>query len=126
MNAQVLLYPPWLNADSKGAAVEDLQRRLNEWAETLGISSVPPGNIIFPLEVNGEYTSVVKVAVAMIQAGIGFEGEDIDGNLGQGTRARVKARLGVDINDIPGSPEEKTYWFGPNHKAGEPPSVWPE
>ena len=126
MDGQVLLYPEWLNADSKGAAVRDLQQRLNKWADTLGLSSAPPGNILFPLVVNGEYTSVVTVAVAMVQAELGFRGDDIDGNFGQGTRARVKERFGIDINAIPGSPEEKTYWFGPDHRTGEPPSVWPE
>jgi peptidoglycan hydrolase-like protein with peptidoglycan-binding domain len=119
------LYPPWLNAGSEGSAVADLQLRLNALLTYYNLAAdLFEG--IFPIPVSGKYDSSTRVAVSALQGWLGFSGADADGHFGQGTRRLLADRIGVDFNSIPATPGQGTLWFGPDHKAGDSPSKWPE
>jgi len=75
--------PPWLNQGSSGDAVNHLMRwcitnKVGRWAM---------------LELDSEYGRELKVCIEVLQLALGFEGEDVDGNFGQGTRSALRETI---------------------------------
>lgn len=84
------LFPEYLNKGSKGPAVAVLQVFL--------AGGCYGGDCqVFP---NGVYDEATAVAVMNLQVDLAFEGNDVDGHFGPGTRARLKETLGIDMNAI--------------------------
>lgn len=81
------LFPPYLDQGSSGAAVVALQ---------LILMGLFPGQQF----VTGEYDEQTTINVVALQTRLGFEGEDIDGNFGPGTRRRLKEQMGIDVDEI--------------------------
>ena len=103
------LFPPYLNRGSSGAAVTALQ---------LILMGMFPGQQF----VTGEYDEQTTLNVIALQTRLGFDGSDIDGNFGPGTRKRLMEKMGIDVDeidadDIPGathyhSPDGDAVWNG--------------
>jgi len=111
----IRVFPPYLNVNSEGYAVESLWRvlaYLGFW-DYLVHAGVP------------KYAQGTEVAVRKLQEWLGFEGVDVDGNFGPGTRARLRAKTGIDVDRAVSSSvlleERKTYWEAPDGVI----RVWP-
>ena len=103
------LFPPFLNEGSFGDAVLVLQMLLN---------MLDPE---FSVELNGTHSGRSVEAVKRLQQNrLDLEGEDVDGNLGPGTRQALRQKLGIDVEAIPwhkAQTQGYTQWCGPNHEG---------
>lgn len=107
------LFPPWLNKESRGAAVVHLQVILIE------LCNLDPGH---PSFIWGDYNDLVAEAVKRLQSEtLNFDEKDVDGNFGQGTRAAYLKEFEIDLNTIPGF-GGRTQWAGPDHYGLK---LWP-
>ena len=86
----------------------------------LGIPGVPLSDVT----VNGVYGPHTANAVRKLQEHIGFTGNDVDGNFGPGTRAKLYEEVGVDVSVILASAfTGKTTWVNGECVTVEEP--WP-
>lgn len=53
---------------------------------------------------------------------LGFEGDDVDGKFGPGTRRALLEKVGINVDCIPAGSRDTTTWYGPNHVG---PQIWP-
>ncbi len=84
------IFPPYLDRGSHGAAVVVLQ---------LILLSISVKNRPLSRRVTlGEYDVDTADDVRVLQAQLGFRGSDVDGNFGPGTRAALKAQMGIDVD----------------------------
>jgi peptidoglycan hydrolase-like protein with peptidoglycan-binding domain len=109
-----MLFPPYLDAGSEGAAVD--------WLQTMLYAL---GCVALPIERNGEYGQETVEAVRNLQYELGFtDVKDLDGNFGSATREALKQHKGIDVDAIPLPAGEislrQTTWIGPQG-AG----IWP-
>ena len=104
--ARKMLFPPYLNQGSKGTAVMTLQQMLYALGFGKGVVC------------DADYGPMTAEAVKNLQAHIGFRLDDVDGNLGPKTRARLKAQTGIDVDAIPGAKGVTctTYYREPNNE----------
>lgn len=79
---------------SEGPAVLALQIFL------LGFISGRHGQNSTALEASGIYDDATTIEVTFLQIWLGFEGTDVDGFCGPGTRQRIKEHIGVDLEAI--------------------------
>lgn len=101
------LFPPYLDQGSTGPAVTALQLIL--------VGMFPEQQFI-----TGEYDEQTTVNVTVLQIRLGFEGADIDGNFGPGTRRRLKEQMGIDVDEI-----DVTLFAGAtNYKSPDGGGVW--
>ena len=107
--AQKMLFPPYLNFGSSGAAVDFLHSIL--CAKAYG------GGIVR----DGEYGEATADAVRSLQRDLGFTGDDVDGNFGPATRAALKAQKLIDVGLIPGHTKLtcETVWINPDTGESE-------
>lgn len=105
------LFPPYLNAGSKGTTVDVFQSILCSIGYNNGIVR------------DGEYGPVTTDGVADLQVSFGFEDEDVDGNFGPKTRAALKEHWGINVDAIPYSEkyDRDNIWFGPDTDG---PQTW--
>lgn len=96
------VFPPFLNAvakdgktRSRGTAVWLAQRLL-----AAAVRAMPPANWPRAFSFNGVYDDPFRECVRAFQRFFGFEGEDLDGNLGPKTREMASHKLGIDFDDI--------------------------
>lgn len=113
MEGKIGLFPPYLNAGSRGAAVRFLQVIL------LAFGSAVPG-----LLADGDYTNApdgkTVLSVKRLQRQLGLRGKDVDGNLGPKTRRFCKEKRFFDFDVVPLEAADKlngTEWCGPDHEG---------
>ena len=99
-----MLFPPFLQQGSKGAAVDVLHIIL--CALGFGVD----------IQRDGDYGELTMRAVRGLQIHLGFRGDDVDGNFGPETRAKLKEKMGIDVDVSPSRPAYSniTEWFGPD------------
>jgi len=110
-----MLFPPYLQRGSVGAAVDALHMILFMLGLGAGIVR------------DGDFGEMTESAVKKLQERLGLTGDDVDGKFGPGTRARLKEKLGIDVEAIPGSPKmyaDDTNWVGPDTSEGEFEENW--
>jgi peptidoglycan hydrolase-like protein with peptidoglycan-binding domain len=108
------LFPPFLNADSDGAAVDALHILLC----ALGYGG--------EIKRDRNYGKMTVAAVKRLQHHLGI---NEDGNFGPETRAALKAKMGIDVELIPGSKDhfaDATNFVGPETPEGETEQWLPE
>ena len=82
------MFPEYLNKGSKGGAVALLQ---------VGLLM---GGFSSRIVVDGDYGEETAIGVKVLQAHIGFAGNDVDGNFGPATRQRLLEKRGININAL--------------------------
>jgi len=108
-----MLFPPYLNVGSKGAAVD--------WLHTL-LFALGIGAIV-GIERDNTYGPKTVEAVRCLQARLGFIAvSDIDGDFGPMTRKALKEQMGIDVDAIPGPgvwaiETRETLWVGSDGTA---------
>lgn len=107
METFVPLFPPFLDQDSSGPAV-------NYWGSQLIAAGYAPEGTVLDLN----YTRGGKIA----EGAMAFQrkhGITVDGNCGPETRTKWKEVHGIDLNKVPaeGFPGV-THWRGPSGQSG--------
>jgi|GEM_PF-2095173 len=108
----VSLIPPFLNAGSKGSAVEWLVRQLHS------------KGFLGPKDIRMTLGMQQLFGLRRVQKEVfGFQGEDkVDGNFGEESQLEWEKHFGGDIKKIPNLPGQRTWWLGPNHENFK---IWP-
>lgn len=102
-----LLFPPWLNAGSSGSAVTVLHAVL--------VAKYPSKCAELGLVFDDKYGPTTVELVKYVQGMLGFEGADIDGNLGPMTRRHFAMKLQFDFESLHRDAETmKTSYVDPN------------
>ncbi len=111
--AQILyLFPKFLDVGSYGAAVNALHLILC----MLGFGEESDN---YKIERDGEYGMATVKAVKLLQAFLGFKGDEIDGNFGPKTRYMLfeKYKIDIDVMLFSSKYDNYTLWCSPDHEG---------
>lgn len=104
-----MLFPPYLNAGSSGAAVDALH---------ILLCAMGYGEEIIR---DGQYGEATVTAVKKLQEDLGFPEAERDGNFGPATRLALYHARGIGVDVIPGPDAGfeayetlETEWVGPD------------
>lgn len=102
------LMPPYMDAETKGAAVRWLK-------QLFSAMSYENGDKLYDGPINEYYDDGLKQAVVQLQKFMGFnDSTDLDGFFGPNTRKRFQELFYIDLNCIPGESRDVTYYAAPD------------
>jgi len=94
----VCFFPQWLNA--KRPASEGQEEVISHGPVIWFLQWVLQNSFTFVGELTGIYDEATVAAVKLLQARLGFKGEDVDGDFGQSTREALARKFGIDVQAL--------------------------